>query len=123
MIRKKILLVDDADTILMMEKMILGKGGYDLIVARDGVEAVAKAVSEKPDLILMDINMPRMNGFEACQKIRGNESTKSIPIIIVTTRGEMEYRETGFEKGCNDYVTKPINGLELISKIKSCLGE
>ncbi|MBI1821379.1 MAG: response regulator [Nitrospirae bacterium] len=119
--RKKILLVDDADTILMMEKMILGKGGFDLIIAKDGQEAVTKAVSEKPDLILMDVNMPKMNGFEACQKIRAHEATKLIPIIMVTTRGEMESRESGFENGCNDYVTKPINGLELMSKVKTYL--
>ena len=123
MIRKKILLVDDANTILMMEKMILGKSGFDLIVAKNGQEAVTKSVSEKPDLILMDVNMPKMNGFEACQKIRANESTKSIPIIMVTTRGEMENRKIGFENGCTDYVTKPINGPELMSKIKSFLAE
>jgi CheY-like chemotaxis protein len=123
MSRKKILLVDDAETILMMERMILNKAGYELVTAKNGQEAVAKAASEKPDLILMDVIMPQMNGFEACKQIRANEATKAIPIIMVTTRGEAENVETGFESGCDEYVTKPINGLEIVSKVKSALGE
>ncbi len=121
--RKKILLVDDAETILMMERMILTKAGYDFVTAHDGQEAVAKAAAEQPDLILMDVVMPRMNGFEACKQIRANDATKAIPIILVTTRGEAESIESGYGSGCNDYVTKPINGLEMVSKVKSVLGE
>ena len=121
--RKKILLVDDSNTILMMERMILTKGPYDLVTASDGEEAVEKALSERPDLILMDVVMPKMNGFDACRRIRGEESIGSTPIIMVTTRGEVQNVETGFESGCNDYVTKPINGAELMSKLKTLLGE
>jgi len=121
--RKKILLVDDADTILMMERMILSKGAYDLITAKDGQDAIAKAVAERPDLILLDVVMPKMNGFEACKQLRQNAATKDIPIIMVTTRGEPGNVETGFESGCNDYITKPINTLELLSKVKNYLGE
>ncbi len=123
MTRKKILLVDDAETILMMERMILNKAGYELITAKNGEDAVNKAASERPDLILMDVVMPKMNGFEACKQIRANEATKTIPIIMVTTRGEAESVESGFESGCDEYVTKPINGLEIVSKVKSALGE
>ena len=121
--RKKILLVDDSTTVLMMEKMILMKAPYELVVARDGVEAVQKAKSEHPDLILMDVMMPRMNGLEATARIRETAETADIPIIIVTTRGEEESIETGFRNGCNDYVTKPINGLELLSKLGNLLAE
>jgi PleD family two-component response regulator len=120
--RKKILLVDDADTVLMMERMILNKS-YDLMTARNGEEAVLKAVAEQPDLILMDVVMPRMNGFQACQQIKQQESTSKIPIIMVTTRGEAESMEKGFEHGCNDYITKPMNRLELLSKVKNYIGE
>jgi len=123
MTRKKILLVDDAETILMMERMILNKAGYELITAKDGQEAVSKAQAERPDLILMDVVMPKMNGFEACKQLRGHDTTKAIPIILVTTRGEAESVESGFKSGCDDYVTKPINGLEVLSKVKSALGE
>jgi len=123
MARKKILLVDDADTILMMERMILNKGGYDLITAKDGQEAVAKAVAERPDLILMDVVMPRMNGFEACKQLKKQDETKTIPIVMITTRGEEENVETGYESGCDDYITKPLNGLEVLTKVKNYLGE
>jgi DNA-binding response OmpR family regulator len=121
--RKKILLVDDAETILMMERMILQKGSYQLVTAKDGEEAVSKATAERPDLILLDVLMPKMNGFEVCQRLRTQEATCSIPIIMVTTRGEAENVETGFKTGCTDYITKPINGLELLSKVQNYLGE
>ena len=121
--KKKILLVDDSSTALMIEQMLLSGAAYDLVIARDGREAVAKASSERPDLILMDVIMPHMTGIEACREIRAQESTRAIPIILVTTRGESENVEKGFASGCNDYVTKPINGLELITKLKNQLGQ
>ena len=123
MTRKKILLVDDSSTILMMEKFILRNDPYTLITASNGEEAVRKAASEQPDLILLDVIMPRMNGFEACRLIRENESSKHIPIIMVTTRGESANVETGWVSGCTDYVTKPINAIELLAKVRSLLGE
>ena len=119
--RKKILCVDDSATILMMERMILNKGPYDLITASNGEEAVHKALAERPDLILMDIVMPTMNGFDACRRIRQEELIKATPIIMVTTRGEVQNMENGFESGCNDYVTKPINATELLTKLRNFL--
>jgi len=121
--RKKILIVDDSSTILMMEKFILRNDPYVLITATDGEEAVRKAVTDQPDLILLDVIMPRMNGFEACRLIRENEASKHIPIIMVTTRGEAANVETGWLSGCTDYVTKPINATELLAKVRSLLGE
>lgn len=121
--RKKILLVDDSSTILMIERMILTKGPYDLITATDGEEAVEKALAERPDLILMDVVMPKMNGFDACRRIREDEAIGDTPIIMVTTRGEVENVETGFEYGCNDYLTKPINAPELMAKLRNYLSQ
>jgi DNA-binding response OmpR family regulator len=121
--RKKILLVDDSSTVLLMEKMILAKSDFDVVTARDGLEGVEKARTEKPDLILMDVVMPRMDGFEAVKKLREDDATREIPVIMVTTRGELQSVETGYASGCSDYVTKPINGLELLTKVKSCLGQ
>jgi DNA-binding response OmpR family regulator len=121
--RKKILLVDDAETILMMERMMLSKGGYDFIIARDGKEAIEKALSERPDLILLDIIMPKLSGVEACKQLRLHEATRATPIIMVSTRGEARNMENSFESGCTDYITKPINGMELISKVRNYLGE
>lgn len=120
--RKKILLVDDSSTILMMEKMMLNIGVYDLITARNGIEAVSKATAEQPDLILMDVNMPQMDGFEALKCLRNQSVTQNTPVIMVTTRGEAANIQTGFDNGCNDYLTKPIDNLELLTKVKSYLG-
>ena len=121
--RKKILLVDDSTTVLLMERMILAKSQYDVVEARDGQEGVEKALAERPDLILMDVVMPRMNGFEAVKRLREEEATRSIPVIMVTTRGELESVESGYASGCSEYVTKPIDGLELLSKVRSWLGQ
>ena len=121
---KKVLVVDDSKTALMMEREILEKRtGYQCVTASDGQEAVQKATQELPDLILMDVVMPRMNGFEACKALRDQQSTREIPIVLVTTRGEEDYMEAGFQSGCNDYITKPVNGAELVALLHSYLGE
>jgi CheY-like chemotaxis protein len=119
--KKKVLLVDDSSTVLLMEKMILAKGPYEVITARDGVEGVAKAKSEQPDVILLDVMMPNLDGLSACAAIRADQATAHIPIVMVTTRGEEHNIETAFRNGCNDYVTKPINGLELLTKLHNIL--
>jgi CheY-like chemotaxis protein len=120
---KKILLVDDSATILMMQKMALKTTNYKVVTANNGAEGVAKAIAELPDLILMDVIMPKMTGFEACRELRKQEATKDIPIIMVTTRGEPVNVEEGFESGCTDYVTKPIDTFELLNKLRDQLGE
>ena len=121
--RKKILLVDDSMTILMMEKCILQNGPYDLITANNGEEAVQKAAVHKPDLILLDVIMPKMGGFETCRALRASAATMSTPIVMVTTRGEAANVEEGWSSGCTDYVTKPIDSTELLAKVTSLLGE
>jgi CheY-like chemotaxis protein len=120
---KKILVVDDSLTSLMWQRMILGGEKYSVVTANDGQEGVATAVSEKPDLILMDVVMPKMNGFEACRALRANVATSRVPVIMVTTKSAANSVEEGYESGCTDYITKPIDKLELLSKVKSHLGE
>jgi CheY-like chemotaxis protein len=122
MSKKKILVVDDSRTALFMVTTILRKERYDLVTANDGEQALEVAVAERPDLILMDVIMPRKTGFEACRELKRREDTRSIPVILVTTRGEGENVEAGFQSGCNDYVTKPINALELITKVRDHMG-
>jgi len=119
--RKRILLVDDSPTALFMEKTILQQGPYELLIAKDGAEGVAKAAAEHPDLILMDMVMPRMTGPEAVQALRAREDTKDIPIIMVTTRGEEEYVVAGYRCGCNDYLTKPLESASLLAKVRNYL--
>ena len=121
MLPKKILLVDDSATALMWERMILKSEPYALLTATDGVQAVETAKRERPDLILMDVMMPRMNGFEACEALRASPATREVPIIMVTTRGEASNVEAGYASGCTDYITKPIDRLELLAKVRSCL--
>ena len=119
---QKILLVDDSSTTLLIEEMVLSEHTqYELVLARDGEEAVEKAISEQPNLILMDVVMPRMNGFDACREMRRHEALRKVPIIMVTSRGESYNVEQGFESGCNDYVTKPIDGAELVEIVNGYL--
>jgi len=120
--RKKILLVDDSKTALFMEHMILKKESFEIVTASDGEEGVAKALAERPDLILMDMVMPKMTGLEAVRELRRQPATRSIPVIMVTTRGEMENVESGYASGCNDYLTKPIDPAMLVAKVRDCLG-
>ena len=120
--KKKILVVDDSKTALFIESTILRGGPYELVTAADGEEAVQKALAVRPDLVLMDVMMPKMDGFEACRALRRLPETHDIPVIMVTTRGEESNMETGFAAGCTDYVTKPINASELLSKIRSITG-
>lgn len=120
---KKILLVDDSSTMLLMEQMILKNyTRYESMTASDGLEAIKCAVEQKPDLVLMDVVMPRMNGFEACKRMRLEKGLQEMSIILVTTRGEEDYVEAGYQSGCNDYITKPINSRELVALLDSYLG-
>jgi PleD family two-component response regulator len=118
--RKKILLVDDSATTLFMEEMLLSRD-YDLVKAQNGEEALNAAVDHRPDLILLDVIMPGMTGFDVCRHLREKETTSAIPVIMVTTRGEASNMERGFVEGCTDYITKPIDSIELVSKVRNCL--
>jgi DNA-binding response OmpR family regulator len=119
--KKKILLVDDSSTVLLLHKMMLADRDYELLTARNGQEAVDKALGERPDLIFMDVVMPKMSGFEACRALRAREETRKVPIIMVTTRGEPHNVKEGFDSGCDDYITKPFNGDELLTKLQTYL--
>jgi PleD family two-component response regulator len=122
--RKKILVVDDSKVASMTAQLILRREKrFDVIEASDGIEAVKKATEELPDLILMDVMMPNMDGFEACRELRSLESTKDIPIIMVTTRSEADNVEMGFESGCNDYIFKPVEGIELLTKVRKLIDQ
>jgi len=124
MASKKILLVDDSCTARLVNRMIFSqKSNYELISAVDGKEAVERARQDKPDLILMDIMMPRMTGLEACRIIKQDKATSSIPVILLTTRGEESYVQEGYASGCSDYLTKPVNDAELLDLLKAYLGE
>ena len=111
----KVLLVDDSNTALLMGETVFKQHtSCQVLTARDGHEAVQKALAEKPDLILLDIVMPKMDGFQACQEMRKYDSLKNVTIIMVTSRGEPANVANGYRCGCNAYLTKPINAKELL---------
>ena len=122
MSNKRILLADDSVTALTMHRMILAGAGYEMLTAQDGQEAIELATAEHPDLILMDVVMPRKTGFEATRILRKQETTKGIPVIMVTTRAEPKILEICFQCGCNDYINKPVDGAVLLAKVRSILG-
>ncbi len=118
---KKILIVDDEPDILDILKYVLEKEGYKVKKARNGEEAVDRAYEEKPDLILLDIMMPKKDGIEVCRELRANKKFNDTIIVFLTARNE-EYSEVaGFDVGADDYVVKPIKPRSLISRIKTLL--
>jgi CheY-like chemotaxis protein len=124
MAAKKILLVDDSSTSRLVNRMIFSqKANYIVINASDGKEAVLLALQEKPDLILMDVVMPRMTGFEACRALKENSLTHRIPVILLTARSEEKYVQEGYASGCSHYLTKPVNDVELLNLLEEYLGE
>lgn len=115
---KKVLIVDDEKNIVDIIGFNLKKEGYEVIKAVDGQEGVQKTFQEKPDLILLDIMMPKMDGYEACKKIRERLNT---PIIMLTARAEEVDKVLGLELGADDYVTKPFGIRELMARVKANL--
>lgn len=116
-----VLIVDDSPTELHVLRTMLEKNGFDVSSANSGEEGIQKARSEKPDMILMDIVMPGMNGFQAAREITSNPETSSIPVIIVTTKDQETDRIWGLRQGAKDYITKPAIEKELVSKINNIL--
>ena len=117
----KILLVDDEPDILEIVGFHLQKEGYNIFKAKDGLEAVEKAKDVAPDLILLDIMMPNMDGIEACEKIRAIKGLENTIITFFTARGEDYSQVAGFDAGADDYITKPVKPKVLISKVKALL--
>ena len=113
----KILIVDDSRLIAHVAKTMLTKRGHEIIVAQDGKAGLEAAKSEKPDIILLDVIMPIMDGYEVCEHLKEDDSTKEIPIIMVTSQAEAADKVKGLELGALDYVTKPFDEAELIARV------
>ncbi len=117
----KILVVDDNAQNLELIVAYLDTIDCKISTAVDGVEALDKVQAEQPDLILLDIMMPRMSGFEVCRKLKSDPATRDIPIIMVTALNELGDIERGVESGTDDFISKPVNRLELLTRVKSLL--
>lgn len=116
-----ILLVDDNEQNLELIQAYLETLPSRIRTARNGVEALAAIEDQEPDLVLLDVMMPRMSGFEVCQKVKSNPKTRDIPVIMVTALHELGDVERAVESGANDFLSKPVNKLELLTRVKSLL--
>lgn len=119
--KSKILVVDDVAVNVQLLTTYLSSVGYNVIAARDGQEALEKIPACSPDLILLDVMMPKFNGFEVCERIKNDEATRIIPVIMVTALNEIEDKIRATEAGADDFVSKPFNKLELLTRVKSLL--
>ena len=123
MAKKKILVVDDEVQLVDMVKMRLEANNYDVITAYDGQEALDKAHKEKPDLIILDLMLPKMDGYKVCRMLKFDEKYKSIPIVMFTARAQEEDEKVGMEVGADAYITKPFDPQLLLDKIQELVGK
>jgi CheY-like chemotaxis protein len=118
---KRILLVDDSDTVIMFEKLIFRGVGFEVVTAKNGKIALAEVAKRRPDLVLLDLLMPELNGIETCRRLKDNPETRDVPIVVVTTKDKAEMVEQAFEAGCDAYITKPVDKVELLAKVQTYL--
>ncbi len=116
---KRVLVVDDSPTERFFLTDLLRKNGYDVVTAENGEQGVAMAKADRPDLILMDVVMPGLNGFQATRQISRDPATQGVPVIMCTTKDQETDRVWGMRQGATDYVTKPVAVDELLAKIKA----
>ena len=118
----RILIIDDSQSQRLIMCRIAEKLGHEVITAEDGVQGIEIAKDTMPDLILMDVVMPNLNGFQATRALSREPKTKEIPVIIVTTKGQDTDRFWGMRQGAKDYIVKPFNEQELADKIRAIIG-
>jgi two-component system alkaline phosphatase synthesis response regulator PhoP len=123
MSKKRILIVDDEPDLLETVQINLEIEGYECLVAYDGFRGFERARKEKPDLIILDVMLPGMNGYKVCRLLKFDEKCKHIPIIMLTAEAQPRDRQTGQETGADVYMTKPFSADKLLAKVKEYLGE
>ena len=122
MAKGRILVVDDEIYIVHILDFSLGMEGYEVLTALDGEQALEKARAEKPDLIVLDIMMPKLDGYETCKRLKADATTKDIPVILLSAKGRNVDQKVGFEVGADDYITKPFSPRKLVERINAILG-
>ena len=117
----RIFVIDDDPELLMMVGMILRRAGHEAVLANDSVEGSDRVIAEKPDMLILDLMMPHMSGFDVCRKIRALDEMVDLPIMILTARIQEADREAAFASGATDYMTKPITSRQLTARIDKLL--
>ncbi len=120
---KHILIVDDEPNIVLSLEFLMRRRGYEVSTASDGDEALAAIEKRKPDLLLLDVMMPRKDGYQVCQILREREDTADLRIIMLTARGRDVEREKGLSLGADDYITKPFSTQDVVTKVRQLLGD
>lgn len=115
---KRVLVVEDNDANLYLMRFMFEKYGFHVLVAESGAEGVERAITEKPDMIIMDIQLPDMNGYEATKKIKESDAARDIPVVALTSYAMAGDREKAFAAGCNGYIAKPINPETFMEEIR-----
>jgi two-component system alkaline phosphatase synthesis response regulator PhoP len=123
MSKGKILVVDDEIYIVHILDFSLGMEGYEVVTALDGEQALEKLKVEKPDLIVLDIMMPKLDGYEVCKAIKSDPETRQIPVILLSAKGRNVDQKMGFDVGADDYITKPFSPRKLVERINQLLGQ
>jgi two-component system alkaline phosphatase synthesis response regulator PhoP len=119
--RKRIIVVDDDKDIRKLVESILAKEGFVTTGAENGADAMKKIQASRPDLVLLDLQLPDKDGFEVCKDLRNDPSTKYVPIVFLTVQNLDSYKIAGLEMGADDYITKPFNQTELLARVKAVL--
>ena len=120
---KRILIIDDDPVIIKLTEIRLKANGYEVITSTEAPEGLEKAIKQKPDLIILDVMMPIVNGYNFCRLLKNHHDHKGTPVILLTSRGSEQDRRIGTEVGANAYLTKPVNIEELLKTVKELISE
>lgn len=123
MAKGKILVVDDEIYIVHILDFSLGMEGYEVLTALDGEQALEKVRAEHPDLVVLDVMMPKLDGYETCRILKADETTRHIPIILLSAKGRNADQKVGYDVGADDYITKPFSPRKLVDRINALLGQ
>lgn len=119
---KRILIVEDDPSLLRAVSYILEKEGYEVLTAMNGLEGLTKAKGENPDLLILDVMLPGIDGFEVCHRLRAESQTAQLPILMLSAKGQAADKTMGLQVGANEYLTKPVERLVLLGKVEALLG-
>jgi len=118
----KILVVDDEPNIVRSLTFVLNKGGYDVFVAGDGVEAMSMIRDSKPNILILDVMMPNKSGYDVCNEIKADPELRDIHVVMLTAKGQVGDREAALSQGADEYMSKPFSPIEILARVKELLG-